>query len=207
MYDVSPFSDATPAQVLAFIRQHPFAVLAGADAQGRPVATQVPLLVDEDANQLLLRGHIMRKTDHHLAFMQNPQVLALFTGPHAYVSASWYSNPRQASTWNYMSVQAAGTLRFLDADVLHALLQRTTNYFEGNAASPARFERLDAAYVQQHMQAIVAFEIEVQTLRHTFKLSQNRDAESYHSIIHHLQQQGGPTAEVATAMQQRLNKS
>lgn len=204
MYNVSPYSDASPGEVLAFMQQHPFALLAGADLQNRPVATQVPLFVDAEADKLFLRGHIMRNTDHHTAFEQNPQVLAVFQGAHAYVSASWYTQPAQASTWNYMSVQAAGTLRFLDIDTLRFLLQRTTNYFEASIAATARFETLSAAYVEQHMKAIVAFEVEVTDLRHTFKLSQNRDAASYQNIIHQLQQQGGAAAEVAAAMQQRI---
>lgn len=205
MYNVSPYNDASPEQVLAFMRQHPFAVLAGADAQNRPVATQVPFFIDTVGDQLLLRGHIMRNTDHHKAFEQNPQVLALFQGPHAYVSANWYSQPNQASTWNYMSVQASGLLRFINEDDLRLLLQRTTNYYEAAVDSAARFEALDAAYVAHHMKAIVGFEVEITQLRHIFKLSQNRDAESYQNIIHHLQQQGGAAAAVAAAMQQRIN--
>lgn len=205
MYNVAPFTDATQQEVRAFMRRHPFAVLAGADLQNRPVATQVPLFVDEDEERLLLRGHIMRNTLHYKAFEQNPQVLALFHGAHAYVSASWYSQPGQASTWNYMSVQAGGTMRFLDAAALRLLLQRTTNYFEASVGATARFETLSAAYVEQHMKAIVGFEVEVAQLQHTFKLSQNRDAESYQNIMDQLHQQGGGAAEVAAAMQQRIN--
>jgi transcriptional regulator len=64
----------------------------------------------------------MKGNDHHKAFLANPNVLVRFYGPHCYVSASWYTNPQQGSTWNYITVHAKGELNFLDDSELPGLL-------------------------------------------------------------------------------------
>src|SRR5688572_13312256 len=106
MYSLPYFKEKEIGVVKAFMQQHPFITLCGCDADGNPVVTHVPVLLREENDTLFLHGHIMKKTDHHLAFEQNPHVLAVFTGAHTYVSASWYSNPLSGSTWNYMTVHA-----------------------------------------------------------------------------------------------------
>jgi len=205
MYNLPYHKDKDAAAVLAFIKAHPFAVLCGADAKGFPVATQIPVLIREHNGQLLLRGHMMRQTDHHKAFTSNPKVLVLFNGPHSYVSASWYSNPRQGSTWNYMSVHAHGELDFLDDSRLMGILEETTAYFEQNPASPSLYNELPSTYVQPLLKAIVAFEIPVTKLEHIFKLSQDKDAASYENIISKLEVQGDGAKKIAKEMRRRKN--
>src|SRR5687767_5478600 len=138
MYSLPYFKESDPQEVLDFMRRHPFAMLMGC-VQNRPVATQVPLLIEEKENKITLRGHIMRQTDHHKAFVANNQALCVFTGAHSYVSASWYQDQQTASTWNYMSVHARGRLRFLEQDQLMQVLEQTTALFENNADSPSLF--------------------------------------------------------------------
>lgn len=186
MYSLSYFKEQDLERVKAFMRAHPFVVLCGADEQAKPAATQVPVFIDEHDGGIFLSGHLMKNTDHHRSFVANPNVLALFTGPHTYVSASWYSDPRQASTWNYITVHARGSIRFLDHEALMAILRRTTDHFENNPASPANFDELPVDYVEKLAKAIVAFEIRVEELENVFKLSQNRDDISHKNIIDHL---------------------
>jgi len=112
MYNLPYFKEPDAAEVIRFMKEHPFIFLSGADAANKPVVTQVPVFIDEKEGKLFLTGHIMRQTDHSIALEQNPNVLAVFTGPQTYVSATWYTNPHMGSTWNYMSVHAAGTIRF-----------------------------------------------------------------------------------------------
>ncbi|MBK7970919.1 MAG: FMN-binding negative transcriptional regulator [Bacteroidetes bacterium] len=101
----SPTSKKKDKQViLEFIENNPFAFLTGSFSSGKQVATQIPILMEVRNGELYLQGHIMRNTDHHKAFMENPQAWLVFTGANCYVSASWYSNPQIGSTWNYMSV-------------------------------------------------------------------------------------------------------
>jgi len=93
-----------------------------------PVATQVPLFIDiNEDGKILLSGHIMRKTDHHKAFEKNENVLVLFTGPHSYVSASWYTAPQTASTWNYMTVHVKGKISLLDETLAPVIVWKVKN--------------------------------------------------------------------------------
>lgn len=206
MYSLPHFKEPDEQVVLDFVKQHPFAMLIGVDAEHQPVATQVPVFIDERNGQLFLTGHIQRKTDHHKAFEQNSHVLAVFTGAHAYISASWYENKEVASTWNYMSVHAKGVLRFLSDAELYEVLKRTTHHFENNPHSPSLVEKMSDEYVQSNMKAIVAFEVEVKELNHVFKLSQNHSEKNYDQIIHQLQQQGGEAKKVAEIMEARKHK-
>jgi len=149
----------------------------------------------------------MKNTDHHRAFLANSNVLAVFTGAHTYVSATWYSDPHTASTWNYMSVHAKGIIRFLDDDNLAGVLRKTSLHFENyNKESTTVFDNLSEDYTQRLMKAIVAFEIEVLELDNVFKLSQNRDAESYKNIKHRLLQQGGSASVIAEEMEKRTGQ-
>lgn len=139
--------------------------------------------------------------------MHNPDVLAVFTGPHTYVSATWYSNPHQASTWNYMSVHAKGKIKFLDENGLIDILKKLSLHFEkGNPASTTIFDNLKPEYIAPLIKAIVAFEVEVTDISHVFKLSQDRDEASYHNIIKKLSEQGGDAKQIADIMQQRIQK-
>lgn len=204
MYNLPYFKEKDPQAVMAFIHKHPFAFIAGCDENQKPVATQIPVFVEERDGNLYLTGHMMKNTDHHKAFAQNPSVLCVFTGAHTYVSASWYANPHQASTWNYMSVHVKGSLRFLGEAALMDVLRKTSLHFENNnAASPTAFDNLPEEYTSKLIKAIVAFEVEVEETDNVFKLSQNRDEESYGNIIQKLTAQDSNANTIAAEMTKR----
>lgn len=204
MYHLPEYREQDPERMLAFIKAAPFALLI-ANGQGWPAVTQVPILVKEREGKILLQAHIMKKTDHHRALLKNGDALFVFTGPHSYVSASWYSNPQTGSTWNYISLHVRTRLRFLDDEALYKILEETTTYFEANSESKASFRHLPDEYVSSLMKAIVAFEAEVTDMQGIFKLSQNRDAESYKAIMHQLAQGNAGAQEIAAHMQERQN--
>lgn len=206
MYSLSYFKENDHAKVLQFMHQHPFIILCGCTASGAPVATHVPVLFEERENKLILRGHFMKKTDHHLAFAENNKALAVFNGAHTYVSASWYSNQQQASTWNYLAVHASGKLKFVGEEELMKILRDTTAMFENNADSPASFEKLDPEYISKLINAIVGFEMEVENIDNVFKLSQNRDRESFEHITEKLKEQGGDAGVIASEMEKRTEE-
>jgi transcriptional regulator len=206
MYNLPYFKENDLAVVKQFMRAHPFVFLSGVDVNNQPVASQVPVLIEERDNQVFLMGHMMRKTDHQLAFEKNANALVVFTGPHTYVSASWYTNKQTGATWNYMSVHAKGLLSFLDDNALLNILTRTTALFENNPDSPSLVEKMPQEYLDKMMKAIVGFEIEITYLDNVFKLSQNRDKESYLTITQKLQDQGGDAAAIAAEMQQRRSQ-
>jgi len=207
MYNLPYYKEKNETVIKKFIDQHPFAYLSGCDADHRPVATQVPVFIEEIEGRKVLRGHIMKNTKHHKAFLHNDNVLVVFSGKHTYVSATWYSNPHQASTWNYMSVHAQGRIRFLDEGGLEEVLRKTTLHFEDyNHQSTTIFDNLTSDYTHGLMKAIAAFEIEVLEMDHVFKLSQDRDEESYHNIIKKLRAQGGDGKVIAEEMEKRTKE-
>jgi transcriptional regulator len=203
MYKLPVHDEPDKAVVLDFIGQHPFAFLSGCSAAGEPVATQVPVFIEHRGDALFLSGHLMKGTDHHRAFGQNPAALCVFTGPHTYVSATLYSNTSQASTWNYISVHVRGTLRFLGGEALEAVLQKTSLHFEGGKDSSTVYENLPRDYRERLNKAIVAFEVEVSSIHPIFKLSQDRDHESYRTITKSLAEGEGDAPAIAAEMQKR----
>jgi len=204
MYDLPYHKEHNPEAVREFIGRYPFAFLVGSDSQHRPVATQVPVFIEEEHGRKVLRGHIMKNTDHHKAFLQNDSVLAVFTGHHTYVSGTWYSNPHTPSTWNYMSVHVRGRIRFLDDAALEDVLRKTSLHFENyDQSSPTTFDNLPAEHTRKLMRAIVAFEVDILEMDNVFKLSQDRDAESYHCIKETLGRQGEDGQVIAAEMEKR----
>lgn len=202
MYDISYFKSESEEEVRAFMQAHPFALICGVDENGKPVATQVPVLFVERGDTLFLQGHFMKKQDHTQSFYRNPNVLVVFSGAHTYVSASWYENKKTASTWNYQTVQASGTIKFQDSVFLQLLLTRLTEKFE-SPGSPSLVDQMEPDYIQQMMKAIVGFEVEVTSVRHVFKLSQNRDQQSQENIISHLSMQDPDAREIARVMNEK----
>jgi transcriptional regulator len=190
MYKMPEFTEDNKQAVLDFMYANPFVTLIGTH-NNTPVATQVPVLMHQEGDDIILRGHIMRKTDHHLAFEQNPQALLLFTGAHCYVSASWYSQRNIGSTWNYMTVHARGKIQFKDEAHTLQLIKDLTHKYEDVQAKPELVEYMSMEdYVKPMMKAIVSFEIRIEWLYPLFKLSQNRDAESQTNIIQQLRARG-----------------
>jgi len=202
MYNTTYFKAEDPKEVIRFMQAHPFIILCGCDKQGQPVATHIPVLIEERDSRIFLQAHVMRKQKHTMAFEENHNVLAIFSGAHAYVSASWYENKPVASTWNYQAVHAKGTLHWKDENFLHALLTGLTEKFENNPHSPSLVTKMTDEYVNNMMKAIVAFEIEITSIEHVFKLSQNRDEKSYENIIEHLNKGDEDAKAVAAAMKE-----
>ena len=203
MYNIPYFKEADKQKIIAFMKENYFAVIIGWDGE-YPVATQIPLEVEIDGSDILLKGHMMKESDHHKAFLKYPDVLVIFPGPHTYVSASWYSKPGIASTWNYMTVQAKGRIIFGDENDTYEAVKKITEKHEGN--SKAAFSKLPADYVSQMVKAIVSFEILVASMENVFKLSQNRDEESKANIIRELMKKGTDNAvAIAKAMSEKLN--
>lgn len=207
MYSFSYFKEQDRQVVRDFIETHPFAFLTGSFASGKQVATQIPVWVEERNGELFVQGHIMRNTDHHKALVENPNALVVFTGPSAYVSASWYSDPKTGSTWNYMSVHVMGQVRFMTNEQLVELMRKFTLKFEGgNTQSETIYDNLPDAFLDKMMPAIVGFEIKAEFVDNVFKLSQNRDEQSYDNIISKLEEQGGDSAAIADEMKKRKDQ-
>lgn len=204
MYNFSYFKEKDKQTILDFIEENPFAFMTGSYLSGAQVATQLPVLLEERNGELYLQGHVMRNTDHHKAFVENPNALLVFTGPSCYVSASWYSNPQIGSTWNYMSVHVAGRVNFMSNEELIAFMRKLTLKFEkGNSQSLTFYDNLPKEFLDKMMPAIAGFEIKAEKIENVFKLSQNRDEKSYLNIISNLEKIGGNSALIAEELKKR----
>jgi transcriptional regulator len=207
MYHFSYFKEKDKQAIWDFMEEYPFAFITGSYLNGDQVATQIPILIEERDGELYLQGHIMRNTDHHKAFIENPKALVVFTGFNAYVSASWYSDPQIGSTWNYMSVHVNGNVDFMSNEGLIQFMKKLTLKFEnGNTQSQTIFENLSDDYLSKMLPAIVGFEIKAEKIENVFKLSQNRDEKSYLNIISKLEEQGGSSGFVANEMIKRKSE-
>jgi len=187
MYIPSRYKELDPEIIEQFLGANDFATLVSFDGQ-RPIATH--LLLDfqrREDGSLVLNGHLARANQQWHSFEAGHEVLAIFSGPHTYISPRWY-NHVNVPTWNYMAVHVYGTPRVItDRAELFALLSRLVDKHEGHsgvaAAGAYRMESLPADFAARQMQAIVGFQIEIARMEASFKLSQNRDQESYDNVV------------------------
>jgi transcriptional regulator len=174
VYVPPAFSPRERASVARLLHDHPFATLVTPGA-GEPLISHLPLLhvADREPHGTLL-GHFARANPHWRE-AQRCDSIAVFHGPHAYVSPSWYAEPELAvPTWNYATVHVHGTVEVVDEpagarSILDALIHR----FEAGREVPWEL-RMDAARRDALVAAIVAFRIRIRHVEAKFKLSQNR---------------------------------
>lgn len=203
MYKLHHFTEENEEAVFDFIRKNSFAIITGYDGSV-PVATHVPLAISKKEGKTLLIGHVMKNSDHHKAFSENENVLVIFSGPHCYVSASWYQNKEVASTWNYMDVHAKGKIRFGNEADTKKIIEDITDTYEGRQ-SEAAFHRLSPDYINKMVKAIIGFTIEVSELANVFKLSQNHDVVNRQNIVAHLMQRSDENCrKIAEEMEKRF---
>jgi transcriptional regulator len=175
LYRPAAFASDDQAAIERLLDEHPFATLITAGA-GEPQISHLPLLHQSGpAPHGSLIGHMARANPHWSHFGSGAS-LAIFHGPHAYVSPSWYAQPAtQVPTWNYAVVHVHGRAEIVsDRAATLATLQRMVTRFESGRAAPWRLQ-LEGARLDAMVGAIVAFEIEIERIDAKFKLSQNKD--------------------------------
>lgn len=200
MYLPKQFAETSLDEVSAFIKAHSFATLVSW-VEGRPWATHIPLeLYIHNDGRKVLEGHISKGNKQAAELDQNKQVLAIFQGPHAYISSTWY-NHENVPTWNYQVVHIYGIIHILSGNELHNSLSRLMDTYEDMRKTYLKIEDLSESTVKREMKGIVGFELEIQEIQAAFKLSQNRDDESYKNIVTQLEQSEKPLdREMATIM-------
>ena len=149
--------------LLAFIAAHPFVTIAAA-VRGRPFVAQSPVVIRELGDgEIALDFHLSRGNVLAPHVVQGFRAVALATGPDAYVSPDWYGSEEQVPTWNYLSVEAEGSVAPLNDDELIALLDDLSAQEEGRLLPKPPWTR-----------AIIGARLMVDRLEGTFKLSQNK---------------------------------
>lgn len=182
MVYLPPLFTETRAEVLiAHVERHDFGLLvthgAGAEDGAGLIASQIPFLIERRGGELVLLGHLARANPQVADLAGAREALAIFTGPHAYVSPGWYAAGPAVPTWNYATVHAYGVARAVeDKGWLRDLLHRLSDRHEAREPAPWRMDDLPEPYLRSMLNGIVGVEIAVSRLEGKFKLSQNRPA-------------------------------
>lgn len=175
MYTPSHFSITEREHIHHVMVEHPFAMLIGPDGDGVPFVTHVPLVTIQSGDTWLLDGHMARANPHWKWLQAQKHMLAVFSGPHTYISPSFYDNRLSVPTWNYIAVHAYGDLELIDdASAKDALLK--TLIAQHEPAYAATWRGLPDDFQQKMLGAIVGFRIRVTKVEAKFKVSQNRPA-------------------------------
>jgi transcriptional regulator len=196
-----PYSKNQNKQEIAdFIRQNGFGVLIN-QLEGKPYATHIPMMLSEDGSKI--SGHLARGNKQWKNFDANPDVLAIFSGPHTYISSSWYDH-ENVPTWNYIAAHVTGQIKIIEGEELLESLKQLTDKYEKPSAKPFTVEGMSPGYLKKEMLGIVGFEISITNIEATYKLSQNRDKENYQRVITALEERkDNDSHEIAEEMKKR----
>ena len=195
MYIPKAFDVSDGALLDAFIDNNSFATLVSA-VDGTLFATHLPLILDRTPPpQGVLLGHVARANAHWRAFDGQREALAIFHGPHAYVSPRWYATSPAVPTWNYAAVHVYGVPHVVeDAAWLSNLVDRLITIYEAGMPQPWPGV-LPPDYKANHLQAIVGFVLNITRVEGKFKLSQNRPLEDQLGVLRHLEASPDPVAQ------------
>lgn len=185
MYIPDLYKNENQEEIRNFIHENGFALLIN-QVDGKPWATHTPLLLEtnSDGKEVLI-GHISLENPQAKSFDSDSEILAVFNGPHSYISSSWYDH-ENVPTWNYIAVHIYGKIRVLNYDETVTSLKNLVDKYESRSENPVRIEDLSEKTMRQ-ARGIVAFEIEITSIQAKKKLSQNRDQKNYDTIISELE--------------------
>jgi transcriptional regulator len=157
------------ATMLAFMQQYDFATLISNGPDGTPQVSYTPIMVSHDDTSVTLEFHLARANPHNRLLQDGVAVTAIFHGPHAFISPSWYESTGAVPTWNYAVVHATGIAQAIsDHDDAMPMLNRLTQFYDPQHPG---YSMDDVGHM---LQGIVAYRMPVDTLEGKFKLGQNR---------------------------------
>lgn len=212
MYVPKHFAQADVAVMHALMREYPLAAVVVHTSDGLE-ANHVPLVLHEAPDGFgTLRGHVARANPLAAALAAGARAIAIFTGPDAYVTPSWYDSKREhgrvVPTWNYAVVHAHGTLRAMeDPAWLLAHLESLTDTHEGSREAPWRVSDAPADYVAGLTKAIVGFEMPIERLEGKWKVSQNRSNADREGVANGLAAESAGPGDDAAAMSDAVREA
>ncbi|MGO4822455.1 MULTISPECIES: FMN-binding negative transcriptional regulator [unclassified Flavobacterium] len=185
MYTPEIYKNENREEINAFLHTNSFGILVN-QTDGRLCATHIPMiLTTNESGDSILQGHLSKENPQSNGFLENDTVLAIFSGPHSYISSSWYDH-ENVPTWNYLAVHIYGKIKIVEGDGVAQSLKSLVDKYEQHSDNPIRIENLSPKTMLQ-VRGIVAFEIEITEIQATKKLSQNRDDKNYTNIITELE--------------------
>lgn len=182
MYVPKHFGEDDREKLAALIDENGFGVLVTV-CDGRPFASHIPFIYDREANLLL--GHVARANPQWRHFSSGSDVMAIFQGPHAYISPSWYLSPG-VPTWNYAVAHVYGRAQALDEPSrIKSIVERLVEKHERDNKPP-----WVPTYDPRLLNAIVGIEVSIKEVQGKFKLSQNRSAVDRAAVVAKLEGTG-----------------
>jgi len=183
MYIPSYFEVPAKKTLRDILPEASFADLITSDANGLPMVTHLPLTYVEDEGEFgTIYGHVARANPHWNLFEER-QSLAVFHGPHAYVSPRFYASQINVPTWNYVAVHAVGQIEILtDVKAVLSVLKQLSDENEAGTVNPWRVEGFDQKRLNALTKAIVAFKLPVHKLEAKAKLGQNKKEEDRNAV-------------------------
>lgn len=187
MYLPKAFEENRPEILRPLIKEYPLAVVVANTADGLS-ANHIPLLLAEDQERVVLRGHIAKANRMWQEILEGGDVLAIFQGPQAYISPNWYPSKaehgRMVPTWNYTTVHVNGTINWKrDHNWMYDFLDVLTKENEANEPHPWNVADAPREYIDQMLNAIVGFEIQVTKMVGKWKVSQNREPADRQGVV------------------------
>lgn len=179
MYLPTAFRQDDLAELHAQIRTNPFALLASAGSEGVQ-ASHLPLLLEPEEGEFgTLYGHFARANPHWRELQDSGEALAVFSGPDAYVSPSWYPTKAEhgkvVPTWNYIAVHARGPVELIEEpERLLRIVSRLSDRHETGRPQPWAVSDAPRDYLDAMLRAIVGFALPIRRIEGKWKLSQNR---------------------------------
>lgn len=190
MYTTDLYKNENQEEIRAFLKENSFGILIN-QTNGKLCATHIPMELGINAEgKEILEGHISKLNPQAEGFAANDQVLAVFSGPHSYISSSWYDH-ENVPTWNYIAVHVYGRIKIVDYNTSVDQLKKLVDKYEANSANPVRVENLSDKTMRE-ARGIFGLEIEIDEIQATKKLSQNRDDHNYKNIISELEKTENP---------------
>jgi transcriptional regulator len=205
MYIPAPFEERDLAKLHAVIEQYSFATLVSM-AAGELFASHLPLLLDRTLGARgTLIGH-MARANSQWRDAAGQDVLAIFSGPHVYISPQWYQSTQVVPTWNYVAVHAYGRLELFEdeAEVL-SLLHRMVGTYEAVNPQPWKLEE-PGEFVTRMLRQIAAFRIPITRLEGKWKLNQNRPTDQRRRVIEELSRRSDESSQnIARLMREQAD--
>jgi transcriptional regulator len=207
MYVPASFAVSDEKTLDSFIERYEFATLTSSSSTGL-VASHIPIMLRRSAGKAVLVGHVARANDQWRQFDGNAEALAVFHGPHAYVSPTWYTTAPAVPTWNYAAVHVYGKPRAREeGDFTAAVLRDLVARHEVSRAKPWRTEDLARDFFERLAKAIVAFEMPIDRIEGKFKLGQNRSQDDRVGMLEGLDAEKSPDADALAAFIRDAPKS
>nr|WP_294937391.1 FMN-binding negative transcriptional regulator [uncultured Flavobacterium sp.] len=192
MYIPAIYKNENAEDIRSFLKSNSFGILVN-QTEGKLWGTHIPMELDTNTEgKEVLFGHISKENPQWKSFDKDTQVLAIFSGPHSYISSSWYDH-ENVPTWDYIAVHVYGKIRIIEGEEMLSALKKLVDKYEAISENPVKIENLSAETMMQ-TKGIVAFEIEITEIQAQKKLSQNRDDKNHAVIISELQKSDDPNA-------------